>query len=146
DGMPIDQLGVGVATADRQYHVRTMNSTARRLLGLRGPGIGEDLIHAVERSLATSLRTALDAALRDQVSTSVHHLVRDPVDDVGRDIAIVCKPLQSNEWRDGTDLVLIEVTDISESAARQRVLEGEIDRRQAEWMTERELLVSERDQ
>ena len=51
---------------DRAYHIRTINRSARHLLGIQTAAIGEDLIHRLDPLLAGSLRIAIDAALRGE--------------------------------------------------------------------------------
>jgi PAS domain-containing protein len=50
-----------VLVVDRHYDIQTLNPAARRLLGIHGPGLGEDLLHLTERLPAPGLRAAIDA-------------------------------------------------------------------------------------
>lgn len=55
-------LPVGVVVVDRNYDIQLINATARRLLGIHSPALGEDVTHLANRVLREPIRDALDAA------------------------------------------------------------------------------------
>ncbi len=57
-------LPVGVIVVDRHYDIQTINAMARRLMGIHGTALREDLIHLAERLPAPGLRSAIDAVFR----------------------------------------------------------------------------------
>ena len=57
------RLPVGVAVVDRRYDILRINNAARRLLGIHGEALGEDLVHLARGVPAQELRAAIDAAL-----------------------------------------------------------------------------------
>src|SRR5215213_6239637 len=110
-GRLLDRLSTGTLMVDRAYHIRTINQSARHLLGIHTTAIGEDLIHRMDPVLAGPLRVAIDAALRGEPSTAVYH-VPDPVtDDDGRDLLIAIRSLVEED-RPAQELVLevVEMT------------------------------------
>lgn len=67
-------LPIGVVVVDRHYDIQSINATARRLLGIHTPAIGEDLVHLAFRELSQGLRDAIDAAMRGDSWRAVHDL------------------------------------------------------------------------
>ncbi len=59
-------LPIGVVVIDRNYHVLTANSAARRLLGLRDVINEQDFLHAVRGIPYSATRTAIDAVFRER--------------------------------------------------------------------------------
>ncbi len=65
------ELPVGVVVVDRRYDIQTINTSARRLLGIHGSAIGEDLIHQASNELSGSLRQVVDQAFTGEIATVV---------------------------------------------------------------------------
>jgi two-component system CheB/CheR fusion protein len=126
------ELSVGVMTVDRDYDIRTINGAARALLGLHGTSIGADLMHALGPTLATPLRTALDAALRGETSTETYSAPRDVVEGVSRDLRITCSPVRHDGTEAAVETVLVEVVDISRVLGPGRAVETELGQIRAE--------------
>jgi two-component system CheB/CheR fusion protein len=63
------ELPVGVAVVDREYRIRTINSTALRLLDIYRPAIGGDLVHLAERAPSPALRRLIDTAFQARPSS-----------------------------------------------------------------------------
>jgi PAS domain S-box-containing protein len=124
----LDRLSVGVIVVDRSYDIRAINVAARRLLDIRGAGIGEDLIHQVAQSIGAPLRRAVDDAFRGEPSELAHRLPPDVAHEVGRDLAIICTAVPVKEAVGVGTFVQIEVTDVTRSVARERVLTDEENR------------------
>src|SRR5215212_6126601 len=51
-GQLLDRLSTGMVMVDRNYHIRTINRSARNFLGIHTSAIGEDLIHRLDPVLA----------------------------------------------------------------------------------------------
>src|SRR5262249_39818752 len=64
-------LPIGVVIIDRSYHIVTVNSTARRLLGIREVAIDQDFLHTVRGLPYAEVRGAIDSAFREH-STITH--------------------------------------------------------------------------
>ncbi len=123
----LDHVPVGIVTVERTYHIRTINTAARRLLGIRSAGIGEDLIHRATPGVASPLRGLIDRALRGDVVHGEIHVADDLLHDNGRDVQIACSPASDGESA-SADLVVITIEDCTERNQRIRDLEAERDR------------------
>ena len=53
----LDRLSTGTLTVDRGYHIRSINPSARHLLGIHTTAIGEDLIHRMDPALSDRCAT-----------------------------------------------------------------------------------------
>src|SRR5207302_11195508 len=73
EGVLLD-LPFGVVVVDRTYDMQIINATARRLLAIHGPALGEDVIHLAHRALREPLRDAVDAVLNGSNRRTVHEL------------------------------------------------------------------------
>src|SRR5688500_2782380 len=136
----LDRLSTGMLTVDRGYHIRSINMAARHLLGIHTTAIGEDLIHRMDPNLARPLRDAIEAALRGEPSTAVHH-VPDPVmDDDGRDLFIAVRSLA--EENQPAHEVVLEVIEISSLAHQLR--EEVASRERLELLTDRQVSRTDR--
>ncbi len=123
----LDRVPVGIVTVERTYHIRTINTAARRLLGIRSAGIGEDLIHRVTPGAAADLRRMIDRALRGETVEGEVRIFDDLLEDDGRDLQIVCAPAGDDESPSG-ELVVVTIEDCTERNRRIRGLEAERDR------------------
>jgi two-component system, chemotaxis family, CheB/CheR fusion protein len=130
----LDRLSTGTLTVDRGYHIRSINPSARHLLGIHTTAIGEDLIHRMDPALSGSLRDAIDAALRGEPSTAVYHMPDRVMDDDGRDLLIAVRSLaEENQPANEAVLEVVEIT----SLARQ--LRAEVaSREQLEVLADRQ--------
>jgi two-component system CheB/CheR fusion protein len=128
----LDRLSVGVIVVDRQYDIRAINVAARRMLGIRGAGLDEDLIHLVAPPLSESLRALIDAAVRGELGSATHTLPPDVSTEHSRNVVISCAPVPIEGAGDSAIMVQIEITDITEYAARLHDVEAERGQLQAE--------------
>ena len=124
----LDALSVGVATVDRHYDVLTINASARRLLALQTPAIGEDLVHAVAADLREPLRRILDAALQGEASHVIQRLPPDLIEGQLHDLLISGSPHQVAEQEGEPQAALLQVIDVSSFSQRQRELEERLTR------------------
>jgi len=133
----LQDLPIGVVVVDRHYDIRTINSAARRLLGIHAPAIGEDVVHQAVRDLTRPLRDAIDAALAGHTSSGVFEVGSLPeTPGETRYLELVARPHGVGAGRAVRDtLALLTVADVT---ARQRAdHEREIAAGQAEQETER---------
>src|SRR5829696_5495897 len=123
----LDRLSTGTLMVDRAYHIRTINTAARHLLGIHTTAVGEDLIHRVDSVLAGPLRVAIDAALRGEPSTAVYHVPDHVMDEKGRDLLIAIRSLaEENQPAHEVVLEVVEMTSLArqlreEVASRERL-------------------------
>jgi two-component system CheB/CheR fusion protein len=126
-GQLLDRLSTGMVMVDRNYHIRTINRSARNFLGIHTSAIGEDLIHRLDPVLAGPLRVAIDSALRGEPSTAVYHVPDRVVDDDGRDLLIAIQsPTEDDQPAQEVVLEVVEMTTLSrqlrqEVASRERL-------------------------
>lgn len=72
------ELPLGVVVVDRNYDIHTINAAARRLLGIHGPALNDDVTHLAHRVLADPLRDVLDAGFAELDRRTVHELTSLP--------------------------------------------------------------------
>ena len=118
----IEALHVGVAIIDRNYHIRSINLAARRLLGIAAAGPGEDVVHRAASELAGPLRRALDIAIRGEPTTASQRVSQDVLEEDGRDLIITCTPAVSDDPSEPVDSVVLEVIDVTSLAQERREL------------------------
>jgi two-component system CheB/CheR fusion protein len=130
----LDALSFGVAIVDRNYDIRMINVAARRLLGVHGAGLNDDLIHRVPSELSGPLRAAVDGAFAGRASAITFRLSSDVVADHDCDLAITCQPTQTEASGGPIDAVRIEIADITglvrerDGLGRERtVLQAEVE-------------------
>ncbi len=122
----IDTMATGVITVERDYHMRSISVAARRLLGIRAAGPGEDLIHQVPDDLSRPIKRAVDAAFRGATTSDIHRAAWDAAEDGGHDFIITCMPM-SGEEEGGIDTALLEVVDVTPLMEEQRALTDDRD-------------------
>ncbi|TMC61163.1 MAG: PAS domain-containing protein, partial [Chloroflexi bacterium] len=77
-------LPVGVVLVDGSYDIESINPAARRVLGVHGSAIGQDLIHLVRGVPTDQLRRAIDEALGGRPgSVTVRLTGAPPGEDAG---------------------------------------------------------------
>lgn len=112
----LQDLPVGVVVVNRRYDIQNINVTARRLLGIHVPALGEDVIHQAYRSLSGPLRAAIDAASGGESVRTVH-VVDSMPDTPGEQRCIALAAVQyraPGENGGGRELVLILVNDATQ--------------------------------
>ena len=116
-------LPVGIVIVDASYDVAVINPVARRLLGIHGGALGQDLMHLMRDVGAADMRAGLDAALDGTVmSTTVEiaapaggeaprRLVRlDFAPQTGPDASRMVTVLVRDVTAEGEDLRTAEAT------------------------------------
>jgi two-component system CheB/CheR fusion protein len=120
------ELPSGVVVIDRNYDIQSINASARRLLGIHNPALGEDLVHLAYRALADPLRDAIDAGVSGNSRKIVHELTSFP-DDPGNprffEISSFVIHGQSDRG-EAPDLTVVLIDDVTERETRLRELEG----------------------
>jgi two-component system CheB/CheR fusion protein len=120
------ELPIGVVVVDRNYDIQSINATARRLLGIHSPALGDDLVHLTYRPLADPLRDAIDAATRGEGRRVVQGLSSFP-DDPGkpRFFELFAFLVHGQSDRpESADLTVVLVDDVTEREARARELDA----------------------
>lgn len=128
----LDEIAIGVATVNRDYDVRSINAAARRLLDIRTPAIGEDLIHRVPPELAAPLRIGIDGALRGETTVTTLRRPPDLVDGEARHLLVTCSPLATVGEGEQPEVVLVQITDETDATRERDHLDGARARLQAE--------------
>ena len=107
------QLSVGVVVVDPRYYVVSINTSARRLLGIHGKAFGQDFIHLADALPSNELRPAIDAALAGKsTKVTLQADVMSVEHDGPRFVRLVARPTRGPA---GTiDAVVVEVTDTTE--------------------------------
>lgn len=126
-------LPIGVVSVDRRYDISQINNSARRLLGVHGRAIGDDLIHMVQTAPPLALREAIDAALRGEPTiTGFQAPEVDPGSDAPRYLELSCSPMRSEVERGAIVGAVLLVRDVSAGARTRRSLEERVDQQQSE--------------
>jgi two-component system, chemotaxis family, CheB/CheR fusion protein len=134
------QLPVGVVLVDRRYDVQSINTAARRLLGIHASAIGDDFVHLAQSVPSATLREAIEAALRPPTAgqpppVAEHVLpVEPPVGEV-RFLQISAHAYRHEENGEGLAVVLIaDVTTLEADRRRladeRSAVDGEVKRQE----------------
>jgi two-component system, chemotaxis family, CheB/CheR fusion protein len=115
----------GALVIDRHYDIQTINPAARRLLGIHGPELGEDLLHLTERLPAPGLRVAIDA-VRGGAAERELLLAVETAQGEQRYLQLICRPQtrtgeaveQGPAPAEGTVLILVADVTALEGARR----------------------------
>jgi two-component system CheB/CheR fusion protein len=127
------RLPVGLVLVDRHYDIQCINTAARRLLGIRGAALGEDIVHLVQGRLADALRAAIDAALRQEEATTLDEVPTEKaVPGETHYLQIACTAYPSGAEKGVPGSVLVVVTDTTRTALQRREQQEEIARHQEE--------------
>jgi two-component system CheB/CheR fusion protein len=114
-------LPIGVVVVDRDYDMQIINAAARRLLGIHGSALGEDVIHLAHRALREPMRDALDRAVNGQSRQSVHEISTLPdVPGTPRFVELSSFLARAHAERlDAPELIVVLIVDVTE---RERLL------------------------
>lgn len=125
---------VAVVIIDRMYRIITINSSARRLLGVREVAYDQDFLHTVRGLPYHEVRRAIDTAFRERSTITVTDLELDQsVEGTGRYINLTIMIMQVEQG--APELAVITATDITEQVQTKRRLEA-VQREQAELVGE----------
>ena len=122
-------LGVGAILIDAGYRILTINSLARRFLGIRDVGNDQDFLHAVRDLPYGDVRNAIDRVFRERAVVTLPEVALDARAGQPRWVTLSLAP--SHLEGSNLDCVLITVIDSTELAvARQRIAAIEREHRQ----------------
>lgn len=125
---------VSVVIIDRSYRILTINSAARRLLGVRDVGYDQDFLHAVRGMPYHEVRKAIDTAFREHTTTTLPEVELDQTSEgTGRYISLTIMVMQVEQ--NAPELAVITASDVTEQIQTKRRLEA-VQREHAELVTE----------
>jgi two-component system, chemotaxis family, CheB/CheR fusion protein len=110
-------LPVGVLLVNASYDIETINPTARRVLGIHGPAIGQDLIHLVSGLPTDQLRAAIDEALAGRTGTATVPVIGSAPGD-GRLLEVTSRPVHDEPGVGKPVGAVIVVRDVTADQAR----------------------------
>lgn len=128
----IDQLPVGVVVVDRRYDIQDLNAAARNLLSIRGPAVGEDLLHAVHGIPYAEVRNAIDSAFRDGVSTTGEFAVEEAASGEPLYLKLACHPRRGKSRKGLAETVAVVVNDVTDIGREMRELQERLETAEAE--------------
>jgi two-component system CheB/CheR fusion protein len=131
-------MPVGLILVDRRYDIQLINNAARRMLGIHGAAMGDDLIHMAQSGSARELRRIIDDMFRTDAESSGWIEAGELSDGVSRVLRVSCFSEPANGEQYAT-VVLEDVTDatshrqqleqsLDEQLRERRSLEGQIER------------------
>jgi len=125
---------VAVVIIDGMYRIVTINTAARRLLGIRDVAYDQDFLHSVRGLPYHDVRHAIDTAFREHATITVPDLELDETaEGTGRYIDLTIMIMQVEQ--DAAKLAVITALDITEQVQLKRRLEA-VQREQAELVGE----------
>jgi len=109
-------LPIGVVVIDRRYDVQSINATARLLLSIHTPAIGDDFVHLAHRMDSARLRTVIDQAFAGQHSRDVFELTSiETTTESHRFVEVRGFQPRSEPAAGASETVVILVSDVTES-------------------------------
>ena len=114
------RLPVGIVVVDRRYDVRRLNSEARRLLGIHGEAMGEDILHLARRAPSQPLRAAIDAALRGEEYTIEEFPISTVMPGETRYLRVISRPEPPEPANDQEARALLVVADVTAEVEARR--------------------------
>jgi two-component system CheB/CheR fusion protein len=127
-------LTAGVVSIDHSYRILTVNSAARRLLGIRDLAYDQDFLHTVRGMPYQDVRAAIDLAFRERSTTTLREIELDQTAvPTGRyvDLTIMAVTVETG----ASDVAIITVTDVTETVQIKRRLDA-VQREQSELVGE----------
>src|SRR5262245_4796153 len=122
-------IGVGVILIDANYRILTINSIARRILGVRDVGNDQDFLHTVRDLPYGEVRNAIDRVFRERVVVTLAEIPLDVRTGQSRWVTLSLAP--SHIEGSHFDNALITVEDSTELAqSKMRIAAMETEHRQ----------------
>jgi two-component system CheB/CheR fusion protein len=122
-------LPTGVVLLDRAYRILSLNTMARRLLGIREPATEQDFLHTVRALPYAAVRDAVDAAFASRSASTVADVAVESVGGQTRFVTLHVAPVQSDVA--SVDTAVVSITDTSDFVdLRRRVEAAEKEQRQ----------------
>ena len=125
---------VAVVIIDRQYRILTINSAARRLLGIRDLGYDQDFLHTVRGMPYQEVRRAIDTCFREHTTMSLQEVQLDESTEVsGKYVSLTIISMQIEQ---GTpELAVITILDVTDQVQIKKQLDA-VRRQHAELVGE----------
>lgn len=125
---------VAVVIIDRAYRIVTINSMARRLLGIRDIAYDHDFLHTVRGMPYNEVRRAIDNAFHERTTMNLPEIELDhTAEGSGRYVSITVTVMQTEQA--APELALISVLDVTETVQMKKRLEA-VQREHADMVTE----------
>ncbi|WP_437994913.1 CheR family methyltransferase [Sorangium sp. So ce185] len=116
----LSSFRVGIVLVDSRYDILEINFTARRLLGIHGTALGQDLVHLAQSVPHRPLLEAIDAAFRGESSDPIEVAVEPTPSGDPSYIQITCHGPRGEE-PGKVEAALIVVEDVTEVVRRRKV-------------------------
>jgi two-component system CheB/CheR fusion protein len=115
-------LPIGVVVIDQAYRILSINSAARRLLGIRELAFEHDFLHSARCLPYAMVRNAIDAVIREKNPATLAEVPLEPPPTSGtRWLSLTLMPAQSEASL--SDLIVISVVDTTDQIITRRRLE-----------------------
>jgi len=131
-GVSVFAASAGYVLVDRRYDVLAINASARRMLGVFGLGIGEDLVHLVQGPVASELRALLDLGLQGGETTREIDMAASPLAETRRLRGTIFPERAADGRATAGGFAILRVEDISGEIAARETTERSIDQRDRE--------------
>ena len=127
------RLPVGVVVVDRSYDIQSINAAARRLLGIHGAAIGNDIVHLVPPVAAEVAKSVIDTAFRGEPGEGIVSVpTATTASGEQRTVRIAATSFQMDGERGSVETVTLLVVDATAEFAHRRELEEALARERAE--------------
>ncbi|HEX9438306.1 MAG TPA: CheR family methyltransferase, partial [Roseiflexaceae bacterium] len=114
---------IGVVVIDRAYRIVTINSVARRYLGIRDAGHEQDFLHSVRGLPYAQVRNTIDSVFRERSTVTLPEIELDPAaGGNGRLLMFTIALLQPEAGM--PEMALVSVSDGTEQLQTRRRLEA----------------------
>ena len=127
-------MNVAVVIIDRAYRIVTINSTARRLLGIRDIAYDQDFLHTVRGMPYHEVRRAIDNAFHERSTMNLAEIELDhATEGSGRYVNLTIMVMQTEQ--SAPELAVISVLDVTELVQMKKRLEA-VQREHGEMVNE----------
>ncbi|WP_437932985.1 CheR family methyltransferase [Sorangium sp. So ce341] len=116
----LSSFRVGIVLVDSRYDILEINFTARRLLGIHGTALGQDLVHLAQSVPHRPLLEAVDAAFRGESSEPIEVAVEPTLSGEPTYIQITCHGPRPDVEHSKVEAALVVVEDVTEVVRRRR--------------------------
>jgi len=112
-----------VVIIDHQYRILTINTAARRLLGVRDVAYDQDFLHTVRGMPYQEVRRAIDTCFREHATMNLQELELDQTSEAsGRYVSFTIMLMQVEQ--SAPELAVITALDVTEQVQIKRRLEA----------------------
>ncbi|KYF81733.1 hypothetical protein BE11_12240 [Sorangium cellulosum] len=124
----LSSVRVGIVLVDHRYDILEINVAARRLLGIHGTALGQDLVHLAQSVPNRKLLDAIDGAFRGEPPEPLDVAVESTPMGEPSYIQITCHGPRPEVGPDKAEAVLVVVEDITETVQRRKASQEGIGR------------------